>query len=104
MLILKKKIVDFSIELFLDVTGEVDTSSIDFKLKSHEQAIKIYPYGSYRIYNEELAEEMIKSSLNRLYNVKLFGSGFPLSPPRDYPLFGVESSFTVIYDPTQVPF
>lgn len=30
---------------------------------------------------------MVKHSLNRLYGEKLFGSGWPLHPVRDYPHF-----------------
>ena len=37
--------------------------------------------------NEDLARLMIHHSLNRLYGQPLFGSGWPLHPPRDYPHF-----------------
>lgn len=45
---------------------------------------------------------MVKHSLNRLYERRLFGSGFPYSPPRDYPHFIVEDNYTVVYDSTHV--
>lgn len=46
---------------------------------------------------------MISHGLNRLYQTNLFGSGWPMSPPRDYPQFESNRDFAVIYDPTQVP-
>ena len=45
---------------------------------------------------------MVKHSLNRMYELNLFGSGYPTSPPRDYPHFIVEENFTVVYDSTHV--
>lgn len=45
---------------------------------------------------------MIKHSLNRLYDVKLFGSGWPLHPQRDYPHFMTEHDASVVYDSTHV--
>jgi hypothetical protein len=41
---------------------------------------------------------MISNSINRLYRSYIFGSGWPLSPPRDYPHFMADLNFTVIYD------
>lgn len=40
--------------------------------------------------NEELARDMVRHSINTLYNDHLYGSGFPQFPPRDYPHFIVE--------------
>lgn len=34
-----------------------------------------------------LALAMIHDSLKLLNNAKVFGSGWPMSPPRDYPQF-----------------
>jgi hypothetical protein len=45
---------------------------------------------------------MVKFSLNRLYEGRLFGSGYPLYPARDYPEFITETNFTVVYDSTHV--
>jgi hypothetical protein len=98
----KEKFVDFGVDLNLTVGGFPMESSIDFKLRGHNQTTKFYPYGQYRIQNEELAQEMVKFSLNRLYEGKLFGSGFPLYPARDYPEFIAETNFTVVYDSTHV--
>jgi hypothetical protein len=94
--------LDFSVDLNLTVAGQARESSIDFILKSHKQAVKLYPFGEYKLNNEQLAIEMINSSLNRLYQNKLFGSGFPQSPPRDYPSFHTEANYTVVYDSTHV--
>lgn len=56
----------------------------------------------YKMQNKPLADAMIKYSLNRLYGNKLFGSGWPLNPQRDYPHFEAEISATVVYDTTHV--
>lgn len=48
--------------------------------------------------NRGLAELMISHSLNRLYEINLFGSGYPMSPPRDYPHMIAEGNATLIYD------
>ena len=53
-----------------------------FKLKKHDQHPHFYPYGQYEIKNLELAELMVKHSLNRMYEINLFGNGYPVSPPR----------------------
>lgn len=45
---------------------------------------------------------MIKHSLNRLYEGKLFGSGWPLHPQRDYPHFVSELGSTLVYDSTHI--
>lgn len=45
---------------------------------------------------------MVHHSVNRLYERRLFGSGFPASPPRDYPHFIAEENYTIVYDSTHV--
>jgi hypothetical protein len=45
---------------------------------------------------------MVNHSLNRLYEGRLFGSGFLTHPKRDYPHFEAEVHATVIYDSTHV--
>ena len=45
---------------------------------------------------------MVSRSISRLYDTKLFGSGWPLHPQRDYPNFEVERDFTIVYDTTHV--
>lgn len=102
LFIQKEKIVDFGIDLTLTVGGFPNTSSIDYRVRSHDQTVKFYPYDKYKIVNEELATAMVRSSLNRLYQGNLFGSGFPLSPPRDYPVFSAEGNFTVVYDASHI--
>ena len=52
--------------------------------------------------NKELGKAMIRHSLNRLYDGNLFGSGWPMSPPRDYPNMMAEDNFTIVYDSTHV--
>lgn len=45
---------------------------------------------------------MIRHSLNRLYDTKLFGSGWPLYPQRDYPHFETETTASFVYDSSHV--
>lgn len=45
---------------------------------------------------------MLHLSLNKLFQRKLFGSGFPISPSKDYPIFFAEDNYTGIYDPTRI--
>jgi len=49
--------------------------------------IVFYTIEPYKLEEHDLAEAMIKDSLKLIKNVKVFGSGWPLSPPRDYPNF-----------------
>jgi len=48
----RNKIVDFSVSLELKVEGLPLATSIDFKLRSHQQEVNFYPYGDYRILKE----------------------------------------------------
>ena len=73
-----------------------------FKLRSHNQLPHFYPYQEYKIENQELAELMVKHSLNRMYEVNLFGNGYPVSPPRDYPHMIAEENYTIVYDSSHV--
>lgn len=43
---------------------------------------------------------MVKDSLKLIKNIRVFGSGWPLSPPRDYPNFRTETNYTLVYDST----
>ena len=73
-----------------------------FKLRNHSQHPSFYPYAEYKIQNKELAELMVKHSLNRLYEVNLFGNGYPVSPPRDYPHMFAEDNYTIVYDSSHI--
>jgi hypothetical protein len=98
----REKIVDFGVGLQLEIQGAPDQSHLNFKLRRHDQFPSFYPYGQYKIENQQLAELMVKHSLNRLYEGNLFGSGFPYSPPKDYPHFLTEENYTIVYDSTHV--
>lgn len=75
---------------------------IDFVLKSHTEFVTYYETSSYKLQNKLLADQMVKHSLNRLYEGKLFGSGWPLHPQRDYPHFVSELGSTLVYDSTHI--
>lgn len=47
----KEKFVDFAVDLNLTVGGVPLESSIDFKLRGHNQTTRFYPYGQYKIQN-----------------------------------------------------
>jgi hypothetical protein len=98
----KNKLIDFAVNLKLTIAGEPSADSIDYKLRSHEQNVTFFSYADYKMANVDLATEMVKHSLNRLYEGRLFGSGWPLSPPKDYPGFLAESNFTMVYDSSHV--
>ena len=60
-----------------------------------------YLNSPYKVENVELADLMIKHSLNRLKEGHVFGSGWNLWP-KDYPHFMVADNFTVVYDSTHI--
>ena len=72
------------------VQGQPRRDHLNFKIIAHSQQVNFRPQGSYQLKNKELAELMLFDSLNRLYEGNHFGSGWPQSPPKDYPHFRVE--------------
>lgn len=96
------KIIDFAVGLELEIQGKPQSDTIDFVLKSHTEFITYYETTGYKLQNKELADAMIKHSLNRLYEWPLFGSGWPLNPQRDYPHFLSEATASLVYDSTHV--
>jgi len=98
----RSKILDFSVSLQLEVEGIPMAASVEFKLRNHQQQVTLFPYGDYKILKEELGKAMVSHSHNRLYEEWLFGSGWPLSPPRDYPHFSAETDFTIVYDSSHI--
>lgn len=96
------KIIDFAVGLELEIQGKPQSDVVDFYLKSHTEFITYYETAGYKLQNKELADAMIKHSLNRLYDWPLFGSGWPLNPQRDYPHFLSEATATLVYDSTHV--
>ena len=98
----KEKFVDFSIGLTLEVEGHPGAQFQHFRLVGHDQFPSFYPYGDFKMQNPELATLMVKHSLNRMYEVNLFGSGYPVSPPRDYPHMIMEDNYTIVYDSTHI--
>ena len=84
------------------IEGKPGQKFMHFKLRGHDQTATFTPYGQYTMNNKPLADLMVKHSLNRMYEVNLFGSGYPISPPKDYPHMMAEINFTVIYDSTHV--
>lgn len=102
MSINRTKIIEFAVGLELEIQGVPQSGYVDFYLKSHTEFVSYYDAFGFKMENKPLADAMIKNSLNRLYNMKLFGSGWPLTPQRDYPHFMTEATATVVYDTTHV--
>ena len=86
----------------MESEGNPRHNSSHFRLRGHSQFPHFYPYGDYKIQNLELAELMVKHSLNRMYEVNLFGNGYPISPPRDYPHMIMEDNCTIVYDSSHI--
>jgi hypothetical protein len=72
-----------------------------FALRSYKSFNRFYPYGEYKVVNHDLAELLVRQSLERLYEVNLFGSGYPISPSMGYPQMLFEMNLAVLYDITQ---
>ena len=100
---IKSKVLGFTAQLTLMVEGVPNFNSTDFRIRGHEELVTFNQYMDYKIENVELAKLMVKHSLNRMYEGRLFGSGWPASPPRDYPHFVVESNYTIVYDSSHIP-
>ncbi len=98
----REKIMTFAVGLQLEVQGIPQQTTMDFKFRGHEEFVTFYQYADYKIINEQLARAMIRHCLNRLYEGNLFGSGWPMSPPRDYPHMMTEENYTIVYDSTHV--
>lgn len=98
----KQKVLGFAVGLESTIEGVPRASSLDFRVRNFQELVTFYPYGDYKTLNEPLARELLRHSLRRLEFVPCFGSGWPLSPPRDYPNFMTEDNVTVVYDSTHV--
>jgi len=70
--------------------------------RKHDLNVSFYPYGQFKMQNEDLARLMVDHSVRTLYQGYLYGSGWPQSPARDYPHFIVEENYTIVYDSTHV--
>ena len=98
----RTKVLDFAVGLQAEIEGAPRATTMDFRFRRHEEFVSFYPYADYRVLDESLGRAMIKHSLNRMYEGRLFGSGWPMSPPRDYPHMMAEDNYTIVYDSTHV--
>jgi hypothetical protein len=98
----RTKILDFGVGLEGEVEVLPTESTLDFAFRRHTEFTTFYPYADYKLLNEELGRAMVRHSLNRLAEARLFGSGWPQSPPRDYPHMMAEDNYTIVYDSTHV--
>lgn len=90
------------IGLVAEVEGVPTATSLNFRFRRHDEYISYFPSGDYKLQNLELANLLVHNSLNRLYEGDLFGSGWPLSPPRDFPQMTTRDNYTIVYDSTHV--
>ena len=97
----KETVAQFSLMLGAQIHGIASNNSLDFHVVSFNHTTVFTPYQDYKVENEELAQHMVTHSLNRLFDHRVFGSGWVLYP-RDYPHFVVEDNYTTIYDSTHV--
>ena len=88
------------IEAEIDIVPTANT--LNFRLLRHEEEVELNQYHEYVIHNSDLAKLMIHHSINRLYDGNLFGSSWPISPPKDYPRPLAAKNFTLIYDSTHI--
>lgn len=93
--------LNFAIGLQMEVEGDAREDRLDFKLRAHDEFISLYPV-DIPVENEALAKLMIHHSVNRLYEGHLFGSRWPMSPPRDYPHMITAENYTIVYDSTHI--
>lgn len=98
----RTKILNFAVGLQAEVEGVADATALNFKFRRHEEFVSFYKYADYEIIHEDLGTAIVKHCLNRLYEGFLFGSGWPLSPPRDYPHLLTEENDLAIYDSTHI--
>ena len=85
-----EKITKFVLDMKMKILGHAKRDHLNFKISEHKQSVEFTPQGSYKLINKELAELMVSDCLNRIYEGNVFGSGWPQSPPKDYPHFRVE--------------
>lgn len=100
----RDRVTSFAVGLDAEIEALPYANTMDFKFRRHTEFITFYPIGKFTISEQgkKLGEAMIRHSLNRLYEGTLFGSGWPMSPPRDYPHVMTEENYTVVYDSTHV--
>jgi hypothetical protein len=98
----RTKLLDFSVGLEMEMVGIPSEFSLDFTLRNHEAFITLYPNVNFPVIQTELSLKIINNSLNRLYEHKLFGSGWPLATERENPRFLADDNFMVVYDATHV--
>ena len=93
-----EKVTDILLDLKVGVEGHPKRDHLNFKIVKHSQQATFTPQGTYKLLNKELADLMVSDCLNRLYEGNYFGSGWPQSPPKDYPGFRVEENYTAVID------
>lgn len=92
------KIMDFNIVLTTTVAGVPGKDYLDFNIRSFDYRVGFFPIGKYQLADRNLAILMVADCLKRIYEARVFGSGWPQSPPRDYPHFKVYDNYTAIFD------
>lgn len=72
--------------------------SMDFWLKSFSQLITYFPMPEFPIADKATVDKLIVSVLGKLYENKLFGSGWPTYPNRWSPGVMIDKDEILIYD------
>jgi hypothetical protein len=92
------RIANFSASLNLTVEAIPQQDTLDFKIINQQHTVAFSAQSPFKVANAELAELIVSDSLERLYEGKAFGSGWPQSPPRRYSQFIVEDTFALVFD------
>jgi hypothetical protein len=72
--------------------------TMDVWLKSYKPLIRYTIQNGFPLADINLADKIINDSLDKLYENKLFGSGWPVYPNREYVNFGSNDNYSVIYE------
>ena len=92
------KIMDFNIVLTPTIVGVPGKDYLDFAVRSFDYRAGFFPIGKYQLADRNLALLMVGDCLKRIYEGRVFGCGWPQSPPRDYAHFKVYDNYTAIFD------
>ncbi len=94
----RTKFTEFEIKLNLEVEPRASETSMDFWLKSFSQQITYITMPDFPMEDKVAADKLIVSVLEKLYESKLFGSGWPMYPNRWSPGVVIDEDEILIYE------
>lgn len=81
----QRKIVEFIVNLTVEIEGDVKETYLNFWVSSFSSATVYNDSFGFKMQNKVLADLNIRETLNRLYEMRLFGSGLKLGMKREVP-------------------